>query len=174
MPRRWTLFLRNFRAQLKVGRVGESVVESWLSDVRGAVVRAPMVDQLRGIDLYCDGVSIEVKTDTIAHSTGNLAFESVQVDTIGDPGWIWTCQADWLIYLVWTARRAYWFRPEVIRSRALDTWRPLIKSGKVRVSRTDNAAGYVTVCWLVPVADAAALAERVCVIPDRYFLSDDT
>lgn len=53
------------------------------------------------IEIRVNGVlitSIEVKTDRLAHRTGNAAIELES--SPGRPGWFWTCDADWLVYIV--------------------------------------------------------------------------
>ncbi len=45
-------------------------------------------------------VMVEYKTDLMGHKTGNLVIETISADTHNTPGWVYTSQADMLVWWV--------------------------------------------------------------------------
>lgn len=160
----------SFGKQLKIGQEAERIVCAWLCS-QGRTVRDATPDEQRaGIDLCVSGDGganrrVEVKADTWAAETGNAAMEVVQVSTTGDPGWVWTCQADWLLFCVTGTGECLWLRPSDVRDRALRDWRCRVKRRELRVLHTQND-GYQTINWLVPLSEVRDLAVMSCDIPD--------
>lgn len=119
-----------WHTKLAEGKAGEQLVANWLSK-RASV--APVLDtatQRTGIDFWCtreDGsvFTVEVKACGRGDSTGNAFIEtiySVADDKHPDkPGWIHTCQADWLYYLLTQSGTMYLCRMDTLRA-ALPTW----------------------------------------------------
>lgn len=90
-----------FYTQLRVGKVGEEAVLSWLRqrhDVRD--VREDKEYQKQDIDFIVDeAVSLEIKTDNNISRTGNIYIETYK------GGWYEYCGADYLgIYSPQTAK----------------------------------------------------------------------
>lgn len=92
-----------FNESLEEGRRGEVAVKKLLED-RGWLVYDVSADleyQLRDIDLVAekeDGIrTIEVKTDNLFNTTGNICFELISNISTGRKGWYHMCDADLLI-----------------------------------------------------------------------------
>lgn len=162
-----------FVEQLERGAVVEALIARWLTEAGRTVRPATPEEQERGIDLVVDGsITLEVKADYRAHETGNVAIETVATEACGEPGWLWSCTADWLLYCAVGTGEALWVRPEALRARALRTWRYQARVGSLRTARTQNRAGYTTVFWLVPLQDLRLLvAESVVQLPDLRALA---
>lgn len=92
-----------FGERLRAGSLGESILDmffaSWFD-----IESVTMAEERRGIDrLFVgrkldDPLAVELKTDTQAARTGNVFLETISVDREGKPGWVFTTQADALIY----------------------------------------------------------------------------
>lgn len=92
-----------FNESLEEGRRGEVAVKKLLED-RGWLVydvSAELEYQLRDIDLVAekeDSIrTIEVKTDNLFNTTGNICFELISNISTGRKGWYHICDADLLI-----------------------------------------------------------------------------
>lgn len=92
-----------FNELLEEGRRGEVAVKKLLED-RGWLVYDVSADleyQLRDIDLVAekeDSIrTIEVKTDNLFNTTGNICFELISNISTGRKGWYHMCDADLLI-----------------------------------------------------------------------------
>lgn len=80
----WETKGRSFLGDLILGKVGEKVIMSHLKGYRNVQDVVDISNTKRGIDddidmeiHYVDGhtTTVEVKTDTMAHRTGNISFE---------------------------------------------------------------------------------------------------
>ena len=96
----------DFSSQHKLGKQGEQVIDQWLRNIYKVtdVSDTPMYQEA-GIDRIIERTNgttatVEYKFDIAARRTGNLFFETVSSDTQGIPGWGWTSQADYWIFLV--------------------------------------------------------------------------
>jgi len=155
--------LYRFGAQLAVGADGEERVAQWLT---GRGYRVSRVDdrdrQRRGVDLLVepadggDRVGVEVKTDRRAHATGNLFLETISVDGEGALGWLFRCEADWLVYLVAETGEALWYRPRDLFV-AYWSWRQL---AEVRSAWVENE-GYRSRGLCVPLTIARSVAASI-------------
>lgn len=109
----------DFDRQYAAGKRGEDRIDALLRP-RGQLERASLADERRGIDrFFTDDVghrySLEYKTDYVAQRTHNAFLETVSVDTAGKAGWVYTCEADFLLYYVPADEVLYWLRPEDVR-----------------------------------------------------------
>jgi len=96
----------DFQAQHKIGKQGERIIDRWLQNTYKVTDVSDIPSyQKAGIDRIIerkDGTTatVEYKFDVAAKRTGNLFFETVAIDSQGIPGWGWTSQADYWIFLI--------------------------------------------------------------------------
>lgn len=111
------------------GVAGEKLVQEWMAQW-WHVVRVTDIDRQRiGIDFdVTDGKhswTVEVKSCSQGDTTGNIFLETVSVaGTNGREtklGWLHTCQADWLYYLLVHSRRLFVCRTDALRM-AMPVW----------------------------------------------------
>ncbi len=137
-----------FREQLELGKAGESRLNGLWRDLRVVDVSDDPEWRRAGVDrllVFPDGrqVTVEYKTDFIAHRTGNLVFETVSDDVTGVPGWGLSSKAEYLVYLVEKAGVVY-----LIRLPELREW-VLARVSMFRRAAADNGT-YRTLSLLVP------------------------
>jgi len=96
----------DFKSQHKIGKEGEQFIDRWLKkNYKVTDVSDIPSYQKSGIDRIIekkDGttINVEYKFDVAAKRTGNIFFETVAVDNQSIPGWGWTSQADYWIFLI--------------------------------------------------------------------------
>lgn len=101
---------------------------------------------------------VEYKSGIQSKFTGNIFLETVSVDTFEKPGWVYTCQADFILYACLLNHKILVFRPADLRAR-IDELKSKFK--EVKTSHGQNA-GYNTHGVLVPLTWAETyLAEKV-------------
>lgn len=140
----------NFVSSNSVGGIGEAIFFSLLSEL--GEVKSVVSDrkwQKKGIDFILDDVYYDVKFDTKAHSTGNLALETVSRRKDGEvlkSGWAHTSQADCISYMYlrnseWSM---YFFTPDEIKT---------IVSNESYDTKVVKNYGYESEVVLVPIED---------------------
>ena len=108
--------------QLAKGEAAEEYLDNHFSN-RFEVVPATREQQRLGVDRIFIKSStgkrytIEYKTDWTASRTGNAFIETVSVDTMNVLGWVYTSQAEWLIYYVPGRQTIYITRMAALRER---------------------------------------------------------
>ena len=160
-----------FRQELARGHDGEHRVARWLMSHGYGVEMVDDLDRQKlGVDLvvsppFPPSYTVEVKTDYLAHRTGNAFIEYVQNDTgtarQGGLGWVVTCRADWLLYLVAETGDAYWLRPRDVYRAFWSWWR----RRDIRKHFAQNAAGYRTHGLCVPLSELSILSASEAVVP---------
>ncbi len=146
----------DFDTQHKVGREGEKFLDKWLSSSYRLIdVSKELKYQQSGIDRVVtrpDGsvITVEYKFDIAAKRTGNLFFETVSNDQDFIPGWGWSSQADYWIFLI-PEQEIIVFKPGQLRALAWD----LQKSLKARVVANK---GYNTIGYPIPLTQARQVA----------------
>jgi hypothetical protein len=96
----------NFNHQQVIGQKGEAILDEWLQSIyKVSDVSSIEKYQKIGIDrllTLSDGsiITVEYKFDVASERTGNLFFETISVDTKNIPGWGWSSQADYWIFLL--------------------------------------------------------------------------
>lgn len=95
---------------------------------------------------------VEYKSGIQTYYTGNVFLETVSVDTTGAPGWVYTCQANFILYAALLNHKILVFRPPDLRDRIEGLKRifPTKKTGK------GQNQGYDTYGVIVPLAYAEA------------------
>lgn len=146
-----------FDAQHADGLAGEAFLDALFS--RWYRIRpATAAQQRRGIDRWfrtaTRRLAVEYKTDHTAARTGNAFVETVSVDTTHKPGWIYTSQADYLVYYIPPDGLVYVLRFAVLR-RELARWVALYP-----VRRIPNE-GYHTHGLLVALWEFEAHSEAI-------------
>lgn len=134
------------------------------------VIPAPAWMQERGVDFtFTDRVNnqahkVELKTDTLAHRTGNAFIETVSIARDGEPhqpGWAYTSEADYLLYFLPRGMppKIYRIHFESLR-QALPVW--LDRYPARLIPNKDSKRGdYHTIGLLVPLADLQAISQEV-------------
>ena len=149
----------DFQKKLREGQRHERFLDDYYR-AKFAIEPATMADERRGIDRFFTDrrtgrrYAIQYKADTTAARTGNAFVETVSVDTTGAPGWVHSCQADFIVYYIVGKGPAYVVRPGDIRKR-LKRWErefPL---------RTIANNGYITVGIVVTLDEFERIAYAI-------------
>lgn len=149
--------------QLRVGADGERVLDTILSHL-GTLTEATRDEQRAGIDrILVTGkgqrLTIEYKTDTLAHRTGNAYIETLSVSTTGKLGWLHTCTADRMVYYTPGDRRIRVIRMDRMRKAAQD-WQWVHPVVRVQ-NKTYYGEG-----MLVPLSELDAIASTRVQLPE--------
>lgn len=106
-------------------------------------------------------LKIEYKSGIQSFHTGNVFLETVSVDKARKPGWVYTCQADFIFYAALLNHKILVFKPQALRDR-IEYLKSQFK--EVQTSHQQND-GYETHGVIVPLDYAARmLAEKVIAI----------
>lgn len=149
----------DFGERLAAGEKAERVIDEcfarWFD-----IAPVSMTDQRRGIDrqyMRRDNgcvYAIEYKTDWTAGRTGNAFVETVSVDTQNKPGWVYTTQADYVLYYVPGDELIYVLDVSIMRCH-LRRW-----ANQYRAVTVQNQ-GYCTKGVLVPLREFEEIAKQV-------------
>lgn len=149
----------NFSVQHKLGKQGEQIIDRWLQNIYKVTDVSDIPKyQEAGIDRIIertDGTTatVEYKLDIAAKRTGNLFFETVSVDTQGIPGWGWTSQADYWIFLI-PEQEIIVVHPGKLRSLV---W----QHQTLLIERTVPNKNYKTLGVPVPLSDIRKVAYKI-------------
>lgn len=90
---------------------------------------------------------VEYKSGIQTFYTGNIFLETVSVDSVNKPGWVYTCQAELIFYAALLNQKILIFDPATLRAEieALKA-----RFGEVKTSKNQNR-GYNTHGVLVPL-----------------------
>ncbi|MBD2100170.1 hypothetical protein [Leptolyngbya sp. FACHB-261] len=149
----------SFETQRKVGQEGETFLDEWLSPVYKVLdVSEDLKYRHSGIDRVVtrlDGsvITVEYKFDVAAKRTRNLFFETVSNDKEQIPGWGWSSQADYWIFLI-PKQEIIVFQPAKLRALVWE----LQKSLKERMV---SNKGYNTIGYPVPLIQARKVAFHI-------------
>ncbi|MEO1523263.1 MAG: hypothetical protein AAFU78_21155 [Cyanobacteria bacterium J06633_2] len=148
-----------FDQQGLVGAQGEQILDEWLSESYKILnVSDIKLYQESGIDrilMRPDGttVKVEYKFDLASSRTGNLFFETVSVDRRNVPGWGWSSQADYWIFLL-PSMEVLVVEPSRLRTLA---WQYREKL----VDKEIQNLGYKTIGIAIPLKQVRAIARCV-------------
>lgn len=151
--------------QLSKGEAAEKQLDSHFSD-RFQITKATREEQRCGIDrIFAKRMpvasatmrkyAVEYKTDWTAGRTGNAFIETVSVDTMNIPGWVYTSRAEWLIYFVPIHSKVYIIRLNEMR-KVVDEW-----VEQFGPEKTVPNEGYFTRGVPVPLSIVANLAVKI-------------
>lgn len=148
----WETKDRCFESDLSIGKIGEELVKRRLLAYRGVEDVIDISNSKRGIRddidfeiVYSDGhtSTVEVKTDIMAHKTGNLAYEEF---SHRNPGCFARTKADHIIYFIYETGEAYVLSPSKLRAFIKEIKEDEIKARRYRVRATkmgEGASGYL-------------------------------
>lgn len=149
----------DFETQRKLGQEGELFLDRWLSPAYKVLdVTGDLKYQQSGIDRLItrtDGtlITVEYKFDLAAKRTGNLFFETISNDSKKIPGWGWSSQADYWIFLI-PDQEILVFKPGDLRALV---W----KLQKTLQERSIPNQGYKTIGYPVPISQARKVAFQI-------------
>lgn len=108
---------------------------------------------------------IEYKSGLQTFSTGNVFLETISVDTEDKPGWVYTCQANFIFYAALLNRKIIVFNPVILRN-VIDYLKTKFKT--VATSKGQNTT-YKTWGVIIPLIYVEAnLTKQVFDIGDAY------
>ena len=134
-----------FEEQLALGQRGEHDLDCVLLNVYPDLRPATLREEKQGIDrvgTYPPSGrihTIQIKSDWVAHRTGNAFIETVSRDKHQKPGWVYTCQADLIIYYLPEIPRIYCIKPSTLKA-ALPEWEKQYSTA-IAKNRTYNTLG---------------------------------
>ncbi len=146
--------------QLSKGEEAELLLDNHFSD-RFLIQPATREQQRQGIDRIFTlrtthkSYPIEYKTDWTAGRTGNAFIETVSVDTMNILGWVYTSQAEWLLYYVPAREVIYILRFSALRER-IEHW--IEEYGPEKAIPND---GYFTRGIVVPLEKVQECASKI-------------
>lgn len=146
----------SFAPQFKQGQYYERLLDQKFSD-RFVITPATRNEERRGIDRrYQDcktrrRFTVQYKGDKTAARTHNAFVETVSVDTLGIPGWVYTTQAQYLFYYIPGPENLYILTFAKLRGQ-LARWIALYPQRSVPNNGFNNTR-YQTVGVLVPLVE---------------------
>ena len=152
----------DFETQRRVGQEGETFLDRWLgSNHKVLNVSGDARYQRAGIDRVLtrrdnSTITVEYKFDLAARRTGNLFFETMSNDSRAVPGWGWSSQADYWIFLI-PGQEILVFNPGQLRSLAWDLHDQLRR-------RAVPNRGYSTIGYPIPLVAARKAADEIILL----------
>jgi hypothetical protein len=149
----------DFDTQIEIGRKAESFLDDFFYQ-EYEITEATPEQQRLGVDRFFtkrdtgETFAVEYKCDYKAGKTGNAFVETVSVDTRALPGWAYTSQSEWLIYLIPSPLTIYAIRFDSLRAE-------LPKWVQNYPKRSIPNKGYRTHGLLVPLSEFEAIADAV-------------
>lgn len=148
----------SFGEQNAHGGLGEDFLDAFFERRGNYVVPATRWQQKQGIDRIFSRESklarVEYKTDFIAHKSGRVFIETISVDSGGKAGWVYTSQADLLVYFIPGAQIIYVIPLETLREQ-IPHW------SEIYPTRPAKNETYSTHGVLVPLAEFERHATQV-------------
>lgn len=139
--------MNKFQKDLSTGKIGEDVIFDFLKTNKTTKtvvdVRLDKFFQELDVDFIQETYNnevrkIEVKTDTMAHKTGNLAYEHTSNKYYNSIGCFEKTRADYIFYYLTETRETYILHTETLRE-----YIRVHKNSLREVSMGDNALGYL-------------------------------
>lgn len=100
---------------------------------------------------------VEYKSGIQTHYTGNVFLETISVDTPCKPGWVYTCQADFILYAALLDGLILVFKPKNLRQQIAGL---KIKFPEKPTNKGQNK-GYNTHGVIIPLDHAKTLAQKI-------------
>jgi hypothetical protein len=152
-----------FGQQIAAGQAGEAILDGWL-ELEYEVTEATREEQRRGIDRWAKKgnktIGVEYKTDFRGHTSGFGFVETISVDKAGKQGWLWTTEADWVVYWTPGNQTGIVLSPEILRQNAYQ-W-----TKKYNVKTASNPS-YHSYGILVPLEELQRVAIKVFTWPNK-------
>lgn len=150
--------------QFAEGKSVERILDKFF-ETRGFQIEQTSVEQERQLHLgdriftkSGNSFFVEYKSGIQTYYTGNVFLETISVDSLEIPGWVYTCKADWILYATLLNGKILVFKPDVLRQKIEELKK---KFRVVKTSKGQNQ-GYDTHGVIVPLSYAEAhLAEKV-------------
>lgn len=139
--------MNKFQQDLKTGNIGEEIIFEFLkANIATRTILDVRHDKFfQDIDidfiqetLQSEIRKIEVKTDTLAHKTGNLAYEHTSNKYYNTIGCFEKTRADYIFYYLTETKELY-----ILHTESLRNYVSLNKNKLREVSMGDNALGYL-------------------------------
>jgi hypothetical protein len=149
-----------FREQLDIGQQGEAKLDDYFSSHGYEVREVDLADQKRGIDRVLVNkktgkeITIEYKSDSLTHKTGNVFVETISNNQTGALGWALKGQADFVVYYAIGYEEAIVVRSSRFRENIAE-W--IFKYP----ARPCKNPGYKSFGLLVPWPEVKAKADKV-------------
>lgn len=146
----------SFQEKLAQGKNAEEFLDKFfgrwyrINDIPLEIEKRIHADRLF-VDLNGTQTVVEYKTDFMCHQTGNLIVETISADTTNTPGWVYSCQADMLIWWVVGLSEILCLRPVDLRANIAE-WEAHYR--KVTIKNE----GYNTIGIAVPINRLRRLA----------------
>lgn len=138
----------NFYKDLKTGEIGESVVLETLIKINGVedILDVRDIKEWQQMDVdflvFTNNnilIPIEVKTDNLAHSTGNIAYEVLSNKHYNTKGCFEKTRAKYIYYYLTNTEKLYQIDVKRLRSHVKANY----KGKKKMIAMGDNAEGYL-------------------------------
>lgn len=100
---------------------------------------------------------VEYKSGIQTHYTGNVFLETISVDNPCKPGWVYTCQADFVLYATLLDGMILIFKPDNLRKRIAEL---KAKFPEKPTSKGQNK-NYNTHGVIIPLSYAKDLAAKI-------------
>lgn len=139
--------MNKFQQDLKTGNIGEEIILEFLKENKATKSVLDVRNDKFFQDIDTDFIQetlqneiykIEVKTDTLAHKTGNLAYEHTSNKYGNTIGCFEKTRADYIFYYLTETKELYILHTESLRNYVL-----LNKNRFREVDMGDNALGYL-------------------------------
>lgn len=151
------------KEQLKRGKKHEAKLDDYFSDdweivgLSRSHERKGLGDRVFINRQTSEVLLVEYKSDETATRTGNAFVETISVDTQEKPGWVHTCQADYIFYYLPLDSLIYILKPETLRKH-LPRWQD---KHPTRPTAEGTNKGYQTWGVLVPLCEFEKVAAKV-------------
>ncbi|WP_019502358.1 hypothetical protein [Pseudanabaena sp. PCC 6802] len=149
----------DFNVQHEIGKKGEQILDRWLGTTYKItdVSHDPKYQGV-GIDRILTRpdssvITVEYKFDLAAKRTGNLFFETVSIDCKSIPGWGWSSQADYWIFLI-PDQEILIIKPPSLRALI---WRKYRENSEKQIPNR----GYNTLGLPIPLSEVRKIATQV-------------
>ena len=153
---------RTFHGDLDTGKYGEKVLAARMNSFPSVATVRDISDSKRGI---ADDIDVEIKTDLMAHKTGNFAYEEYSHK---NPGCFARTKADHILYFIKETDMVYVLNPVKFREFIAEMKMDKEKAASLKVRPSgmgEGAFGY-----LVPITVLAETDVLECTFTAKQHL----
>lgn len=164
----WQASGRNFLRDKNLGRLGEIRIKNHMSSYSNVTEVRDISSSRRGIDddidfeiVYTDGhiSTLEVKTDLMAHMTGNMVYEELSNK---NPGCFARTKADHIAYMLEATGETYILHPERFRALIAEVKENQEKAKELGIRATRMGQGAYG--YLIPITSIIKTDVVECMI----------